>query len=159
MKNDILLLGLGSDLRGDDAVGLELVRIIKEECSIADNIDVEYMCASGICLLTYLASYKRVIIVDSVQVKDSDEGKIWKLAPEDLVSSKMPVRMTHGMGIHSVIDICRQIGLDKPEEIELFLVGIKAEKNPMIPSINDSISAKIKEVMPELKEMIVKTLN
>ncbi|HOS44477.1 MAG TPA: hypothetical protein PK794_12355, partial [Armatimonadota bacterium] len=59
----ILILGLGNDIISDDAAGLLVARMVREE--LAGVADVVESSLSGLALLELLLGYARVVIVDA----------------------------------------------------------------------------------------------
>jgi hydrogenase maturation protease len=153
-----LLLGLGNDLRGNDAVGLHVVDHIRSLNHVASHVRIERTLASGIHLLSYFPDYERVFIVDSVQVPDDDVGQFWKVTPDELKRCQFSMRVTHGIGIHSILDIVRKIGFQNPREVVLFLVGIKKMDDYFYECCED-IDNSLKKIVPRISEEIVKSIN
>ena len=152
-----LLLGLGNDLRGDDAVGLHVVDHIRSLNIKSTDVDIESTLASGIHLLSYFPNYERVCIVDSVQVVDDQIGRLWKVSPEELKRCQFSMRVTHGIGIHSLLDIVRMIGYENPREVMLFLIGIK-KMDDYYYDCKDSISPLFHVMVPEISKEIVEVI-
>jgi len=152
-----LLLGLGNDLRGDDAVGLHVVDYVRSLNIASSDVSLERTLASGIHLLSYFPEYEKVCIVDSVQVKDEDIGKLWKVSPEELKRCGFSMRVTHGIGIHALLDIVRLIGYTNPREVKLFLIGIK-KMNDYYYDCEDDISSLMRSIVPEVGQEIVKEI-
>lgn len=152
-----LLLGLGNDLRGDDAVGLHVVDHIRSLNMPSKEVNIERTLASGIHLLSFFPEYERVCIVDSVQVEDAQIGKLWKVSPEELKRCQFSMRVTHGIGIHSLLDIVKQIGYENPREVLLFLIGIK-KMDEYCYDCKDSISQFLTDKIPEFSKEIVGTI-
>ena len=150
-------MGLGNDLRGDDAVGLHVVDHIRSLNIKSTDVDIESTLASGIHLLSYFPNYERVCIVDSVQVADDQIGWFWKVSPEELKRCQFSMRVTHGIGIHSLLDIVRMIGYENPREVMLFLIGIK-KMDDYYYDCKDSISSLFQDMVPEISEKIIEVI-
>ncbi|MFH0984852.1 MAG: hydrogenase maturation protease [Candidatus Omnitrophota bacterium] len=153
-----LLLGLGNDLRGNDAVGLHVIDHIRSMNIESSHVRIERTLASGIHLLSYFPGYERIFIVDSVQVADADIGQFWRVSPEELKRCRFSTRITHGIGIHSILDIVRKIGFENPREVVLFLVGIK-KMDDYFYECRDDIDHALKLMVPRFSEEIVKSIH
>jgi hydrogenase maturation protease len=152
-----LLLGLGNDLRGNDAVGLHVIDHIRSLNIASSHVRIERTLASGIHLLSYFPDYERIFIVDSVQVVDADIGQFWKVSPEELKRCHFSMRVTHGIGIHSLLDIVRKIGFENPREVVLFLIGIK-KMDDYFYECSEDIDDTLKMMVPRFSEEIVKSV-
>lgn len=152
-----LLLGLGNNLRGDDAIGLEVVEYIRSLNQVSNQVNIEATLASGIHLLSYFPNYERVCIVDSVQVEDHQVGRLWKTSPEKLRGDGFCMRVTHGIGIHSLVEIIRKIGYENPREVLLFLIGIQ-KMNDYFYQCDDNLSSTLRGVIPHASKEILATI-
>jgi len=153
-----LILGLGNDLRGDDAIGFKIVDYIEQQKQYPGNISIANLPAAGLNLISYVSRYERVFIVDSVEVSDKQVGSFWKLDPLELAKIDLPVRISHGVGIHTVLDVTQRIGFSNPRQVKFFLVGIRREKNIYTPYISEEISTELKEKIPFISQEIIKEL-
>ena len=91
MKTDgkILIIGIGNEYRGDDAVGLfvarELARLNPEDCDIKESP------GEGSYLLTSWEGYRDVVIIDAVKSL-SAPGNIRRI---DALSEELPDHWVH----------------------------------------------------------------
>ena len=69
-----LVLGLGNEYAGDDAVGVLAVRALRAE--LTGGADVVESAASGLALLEVFAGYDRAVIADSIRTGRSPAGTI-----------------------------------------------------------------------------------
>ena len=61
----MLVLGLGNEYAGDDAIGVLAVRALRGELAMA--ADIVESAASGLALLEVFAGYDRAVIADSIR--------------------------------------------------------------------------------------------
>ena len=73
-----LVLGLGNEYAGDDAVGVLAVRALRGE--LAGGADVVESAASGMALLEVFAGYDRAVVVDAIRTGRSPAGTIVEAA-------------------------------------------------------------------------------
>jgi len=87
-----LVLGIGSPIKCDDAIGL---RVLQELSAMnLEGVDLEEMCASGLDLIEIMLDYDRVIIVDAIMDSGHPPGTILQMRPEDFADS------VHGSNPH-----------------------------------------------------------
>lgn len=91
-RRNLLVVGIGNPLRGDDAVGLYLLERLKKHYSFRLNcIDIY---APDVVLAENFAKYQHVVIVDAMK---GLENKPFKLIPILPSSNKEPLK---GIGSH-----------------------------------------------------------
>lgn len=115
-----LILGLGNDLLGDDAVGIIAAQRLGN--ITGGSIDVIECRVAGLALLEVLVGYDRVIIFDAFHSGKHHPGTVLEMSVDDL--RPIPGMSPHYVGLPEVISIGRRLGLDVPEEISIFAVEI-----------------------------------
>lgn len=120
MKNKPVVLGLGNDLLGDDAVGILAARSL--DTTYPDCADIKESNLSGLTLLDLLAGYDKAIIVDAIHTGKHPPGTIIEMTPADLHS--VPSASPHYASFAEVLSIARRLELDFPGEIVILAVEI-----------------------------------
>jgi hydrogenase maturation protease len=116
-----LILGLGNDLLGDDAVGIIAARRLYE--IVGGSMDIVECSAAGMALLDVLVGYDRVVIFDAIHSGDHPLGTVFEMSVGDL---RPLARMSpHYAGLPEVMLIGQRLGLDLPREIAIFAVEIE----------------------------------
>jgi hydrogenase maturation protease len=96
---DILVLGIGQSMRGDDAAGLEVVRQWQARYpGSADRVKVEFSELPGLALLDSLAGMNAAILVDAVH-SSASVGTVLRLGPDELASFTPETAPSHGWGL------------------------------------------------------------
>jgi hydrogenase maturation protease len=96
---DILILGIGQPLRGDDAVGLEVVRLWKEKYSQSlKSVRVEVSELPGMELLDLLEGAHSAIMVDAIR-STAPPGTLVRLGSDDLHAFTADKKSAHGWGL------------------------------------------------------------
>ena len=144
-----LVLGLGNELLGDDALGILAARSIQNEAGeLADVCECNLV---GMALLDILAGYKYAIIVDAICTGKNEVGAILQMKPEDLKS--FPCVSPHYAGLPDVITIARYLGLKFPDQI--LILAVEIEK-PL--DIGKGLSEPVAKSLDSLKLFIKKQL-
>ncbi len=142
-----LILGLGNDLLGDDAVGILAARALKEH--LTDKADVVESSLSGIALLDLLIGYERAIIIDAVKTGKSPPGTIYTLSPSDLRAVLAP--SPHYAGLPELIVTAQALQLDFPTEITIFAVEVE---DPY--TLGEKLSPAVAQALEKLVRQIEK---
>lgn len=145
----IRVIGLGNSLRGDDAVGLHVVRRVKELLeSEADVIEAEML---GVEVLELMKGRDLVILVDGAHT-GVPAGTVQRWD----VSRRIPLRnpfshSTHAINAMDTIELARALGELPPRVIiygvEVGQVGAGAELSPsVVRAVEDAALEIVREV-------------
>lgn len=135
-----LLLALGNDLLGDDAVALVAARNVKEE--FIHRLEVVESIEAGIILMDLMAGYKRALLLDSIISGDSPPGSIKEYSREDF--SRVVAPSLHYAGLPEVFNLARLLGIDFPEEIRILTMEIEDPYH-----FGAELSPAVKQALPE----------
>src|SRR3972149_11531346 len=120
LKTKLLLIGLGQDLRGDDAAGLEVVKRWQAEypeTARDPELLVELAPLPGLSLLSFLECVEAAILVDAVH-SGAVPGRLHILDSEDLASFGGDARSAHGWGVAETLMLGQDLHGEKmPKEI------------------------------------------
>ncbi|MDR2204916.1 MAG: HyaD/HybD family hydrogenase maturation endopeptidase [Flavobacteriaceae bacterium] len=148
--NDILVLGIGNYLMGDEGVGVQFVQNL-DTSKFPENISFIDGGTGGFTLVPYIESHKHVIIVDAT-MDGKEEGTISLLKPK--FSDDFPVSLSgHNFGLKDMMDILTFV--DKMPEIHLFTITI-SKMEPMDLELSPKVAAAIPKVTEMVLELIRK---
>jgi len=145
----IVVIGIGQSLRGDDAAGLEAVRLWQAKYpGTAGGVRVELTELPGLGLLDLLAGAEAAILVDAVQA-DPPAGKLLRIGPEELASFTTDTQSAHGWGVAETLILGRSMdpGL---AQIRVTPIGIVGRDF----SMGSGLSPEVKEALPRAAEII-----
>lgn len=140
MTTDLLILGLGNPLRGDDGIGPRTVEQLKQH---GLPVEVEALDAgtAGFDLLYWLDGRRRVIIVDAADV-GLEAGQFARFTPEQVeLKGAAEGAGSHQAGLAEVLALARALQRPLPE-IVIFGVqpgslewatGLTAEVEAAVP--------------------------
>jgi len=115
-----LVLGLGNEYAGDDAIGVLAVRALRGE--LAMDADMVESAASGLALLEVLAGYEHAVIADSIRTGRSPAGTIIEAGLDDLGRATAP--SLHQAGIPELAAVARRLGLGFPDRTRVLAVEV-----------------------------------
>lgn len=133
-----LVLGLGNDLMGDDAVGIIVARRLEND--ISDLADVKVSSEYGVALLDYFIGYDNALVIDAVTLDAHPAGELIELDFDDL----RPVRglSPHYAGLPDLKMLAQSLGLRFPDRVRVLAVQIDQPKTVgtvMSPAIEKSV--------------------
>ena len=142
-----LILGLGNTLLSDDGIGIYVARELARRI---DHPEVEVQEASigGLELLTPMAGFKRVILIDGMHLKNCRVGDLVKLDPADLAGGSAMAR--HQVSFHEALQIGRRLNLDLPEKILIYGIHVQDTR-----TFNESCTPEIEARIPSIVDQIL----
>ncbi len=146
---DLLVLGLGNPLCGDDGAGVAAVSRLRERFDAPPGVTVLDGGTLGLSLLPYLRQARAVILVDAIAA-DAPAGALVRLDGEDVAPAAAHRLSPHQVGVADLLAGARLRGGD-PET--LVLVGIvparlelSVERSPEVEArIDDLVQATVDE--------------
>jgi hydrogenase maturation protease len=139
-QKDLLILGLGNCVLGDDRVGLEVARLVYERLP-AGTASFSEASVGGIELLHVLEGYQRVVIVDALKPGRLAPGDVQEIPVSELQSCYSPMT-PHNAGLFTALDFGRACGLCMPTEVRIFGIGVEdpfSFSEECTPTVADAI--------------------
>ncbi len=147
----IAVVGVGNILFKDEGIGIYAAKYLEENYTFSsDTIDIVDGGTLGFKLMTYYSEYDKVIILDTVSIKD-DAGSIYNLPAEELMGLGSYRQTAHEVEVVEMLEICSMleqmadvhlIGMI-PQDIESVEIDLT---DPMKKSFDGFISTVLKEI-------------
>jgi|WetSurMetagenome_2_1015567.scaffolds.fasta_scaffold22314_2 hydrogenase maturation protease len=119
-RAEILVLGLGNDILGDDAVGLCAAREFAAEAH--PGIDVLESSEAGFALLDILAGYRTVVIVDAIHTGTVPAGTLLEYSRADF--HRLAGHSPHYVGLPELFSIAERLDLPFPADVRIVAMEI-----------------------------------
>lgn len=139
-RRPILLLALGNDLLGDDAIGLVAARTIA--CRAHDGIDIVEAPAGGFQLLDMMEGYRSALILDAVDTGDYPAGTIRELSAEDF--SPLAPASPHYVGLPQLLELARRLELPMPGTIRILAMEV-CDPHRLYEGLSEQIAERLEE--------------
>lgn len=138
----VLVLGLGNEIMGDDAVGLFVARELKTRWGRA--LDVVEASIAGFALLDLLKGFDRVLIVDAIATGNSPPGTVVELSPDEF--QKKSTFSPHFVGLTDVVGLADKLDIPFPPTIRI--LGIEVE-DPFVvrEGLSETIAESVKSLL------------
>ncbi len=147
----VLIVGLGSPIMSDDAIGLEVVQEIED--MHLDGVETRQEAIGGLDIIPVLWGYKHVIIVDAIQTRQYEPGTIMFYNPEDF-DDTIGDASAHDINLATAMRIGRQVEPEMmPDEVKF--VAIEAED---LITVNEGMTPKLVEAKPRAVEAVLHIL-
>ena len=152
-KKETLLLGVGNLLRRDDGIGPKVIRLLSENRNsnkLPSGTDMIDGGTDGLGLIEYLKDYKKVVIIDAVEMGLAP-GTIKVFTPEEaVISINTDSLSTHGFGIAELIKLAKELDINP----ELVILGIQ----PGDVGYGEELSEALYSGLNDTLETIIKLL-
>lgn len=144
-----LVLGLGNDLLGDDAIGLLATRQLAAEAG--DCADYVESAECGIALMEYLLDYDQAIILDAIHSGRHLPGTILELLAEEL--SPVTAPSPHYAGLPEMLALARALNCTIPRRITIIAMEVADPYTigrPLTPAVLQALPEYVAQVRRHL---------
>lgn len=145
-----LIFGLGNPILSDDAIGLVLAREVHARVG-ADRADLVEASVAGLEVLDIMSGYDHVVVIDAIQTKGGKPGDLYKLAPDDLVSTPR-LASPHDVDFGLALKIGKQFDRAVPARVSIYAVEVE---DPY--TFGEALTPGVAARVPALVEAIVET--
>lgn len=147
---NILVLGVGNLVMGDDGVGVRVVQRIQREYRMPGHVEIMDGGTLGLDILPRLDGVGRLLMVDAVETGHGP-GTCVRLAGEEIPLVLENRISPHQMGIRDLLGVARLIG-SLPQEI--VLIGVQPGNIEMGTELTPDVKAKVDVMLSNtLKEL------
>jgi hydrogenase maturation protease len=154
---NILVLGLGQSLRGDDAAGLEAVRLWQQKFPETEGgVRVELCELPGLALLDLLEGIDAAILVDAVQAPAS-AGTVVRLGPDEVASFTPDAGSAHGWGVAETLQLGRSL-VPSLVKCRVTLIGIVGKDFRLGAGLSPQVRAALENAAVIIEREIQNTL-
>lgn len=145
---DTLILGVGSPLMGDDALGILAVQGLQARTDLPAGVTVVDGGTDGIGLIPLMAAYRRVILVDAVPM-GLPAGTIRRFGWDDirLAGREQPLSL-HQSDLSDALRLAEVLGC-LPAEVVIF--GVQ----PQNMDWDQPISPPVERALPALMDALI----
>jgi hydrogenase maturation protease len=145
----ILVLGLGNDILGDDAVGLLAARRLRT--LLPETVDVVESPGSGLDLLDLLEGYDRAVLLDAILTGKNPPGTILEFSDADFKKDDAP--SPHYAGLPTVIQLAESLGIHFPSPFRVVAVEVE---NPyeVVEGLSNSAKAALPAVIERAEGLV-----
>lgn len=157
---NIVLIGVGQTLRGDDGAGPAVVKAWKEYYPTTfenTQIRTEIEELPGLNLLSILQGSDAAIIVDAVQ--SNNKPGMLHLLHNDIHSPNHEITHgAHNLGVQETLELARLLQIENLPEL-ITIIGIEVENVALGGNLSTNIQAAIPNAVDVVEEQLQSYLN
>ena len=150
-SDTVLIIGLGSPIMTDDAIGLEVVQEIED--MHLDGVETRQEAVGGLDIIPIMWGYKNVIIVDAIQTQMYEPGTIMFFDPEDF-DETIGDASAHDINLATAMRIGRDM---EPEMMpdRVCFIAVEAED---IGTMHEGMTPRLVEAKPSAVRAVLHQL-
>ncbi len=145
----IRIIGIGSAIAGDDAVGLAVIRELSR-MTLPNDVELVEAGTPGMSLLELMVGAEKVILVDAF-LGGNCPGKARKLKVTDLAKKNGRINSVHEIGVVEAIMLAQDL---IPEKLpsQIVIVGVEVSEQF---GFGKGLSQEVKDALPEAVQMVM----
>lgn len=147
-SDDVLVIGLGSPIMSDDAIGLVVIDRI--DAMNLDKVTTRQEAIGGLDIIPVLWGYKHAIIVDAIQTHQQEVGTIMIFDPEDFAPT-ITNASAHDFNLATAMKIGRDM---EPEQMpdKVTFIAIEVED---IQTVHEGMTEKVEAAIDNAVDAVL----
>jgi len=121
-NNQTLILGLGNEVLGDEALGLKIVDDLKHSYT-SPGLEYAKAANGGIEILDFINDYRELVIIDTISTNSGRPGDIYYFTPDDYRET-LHLSSEHDINFLTAIKTGETLGFKIPRNIDILAVEI-----------------------------------
>jgi len=146
-----IVIGVGNPVITDDAVGIEAVRLLRQQLAGQTGVTLAETYTGGLELMEAMAGYERAFVVDAM-VSGHKPGTIHRLRVDQLAGSRN-TSTTHNGTLSAALELGRATGVRLPSEVRIWAVeagDISTFGEELTPEVRAAVPIVAGEILKEL---------
>ena len=148
LSDNVLVIGLGSPIMSDDAVGLRVADIIEK--MDLPCVETRQEAIGGLDIIPVLLGYKSVIIVDAVKTGVYEPGTVILFDPEDFEPT-VANASAHEFNLATAMHIGRQI---EPDVMPVTVKFVAVEVSDIM-TVSETMTDSVEAALPNAADAVL----
>jgi len=145
-----VIIGIGSVLRKDDALGVRIVEVFEKKKSFGKKARLVCGDISGLDILKYFEKDVKVIVIDAADMK-LPLGTVKAFKPEEIITKiEGPSGSTHGFNLTHTLEIAKSLNMAD----SIVIIGVQ----PDDASFGLELSKEIRILFPRIVKETAKII-
>ena len=121
-NNEILVLGLGNEVLGDERLGIDVVKEL-EIRNQYPQIDYCFSSIGGLEILEFIQGYSKGVLIDTVESEDRIEGRVSVMNRDDYKET-LHLSSPHDLNFKTTLSLGKKLGYHIPDQIMIIAIEI-----------------------------------
>ena len=147
-----VVVGLGNEIAGDDAVGIEVAALLRQRFPRRNDVDIVPLSWAGFALLDVLHGRQRAAIIDCLITGNHPPGAIVRIDEKDLGGS-VRLNSFHDISYPTALALGKHLGWKMPASIAIW--GIEAAS---ADTFTEELSAPVAAAVPRVADQVAEFL-
>jgi len=152
MEKNLVVLGMGNTLLGDDGIGIYVARELEKRIAPQKGIFFEYVPWGGFRIIDVLRDFKHAIVIDAINTNEKPEGYIHVLNHNELLHSTRMVSF-HDINFATAVEFASMLNITMPGSI--YVYGIEVRD---IETFKEGLTPAAKKAADRCIEMVMKRI-
>jgi len=148
LSDTVLVIGLGSPIMTDDAIGLKVAETI--ESMRLDNVEVMQEAIGGLDIIPMIMGYRNVIIVDAIKTGACEPGTVIIFNPEDFEPT-VANASAHEINLATAMHMGRQL---EPDSMPLSIRFVAVEVADIM-TVGETMTEAVVNALPSAAEAVL----
>lgn len=153
MTAPTLILCLGNEILSDDGLGAVVAHRLQEREFASDKIEVIFAARAGFALLDLLQDRRRVLIIDSIQLRQGVPGTLYRF-PMGVFTPSRNLTTSHQISLPTALELGRKVGLRMPDTIDVLAVEAE-DVETLQESLTPAVAAAVEDVIAAAEQWLV----
>jgi hydrogenase maturation protease len=133
---------------GDDAVGIQVIRILRQKFQSRPDLDFKELSVGGLGLVEEMLGYEEVLIVDSIE-SNSQVGQIREFSPGQFKDAEQAAT-PHVTNFPTAFSLYKKLEPNMvPGKVRIFTIGIRSDL-----TFHEGLSPTVQEAASKLADLI-----
>ncbi len=140
---------------GDDAVGIRVVRTLRQKLHTRSDLDFKELSVGGLRLVEEMLGYKEAIIVDSVESSIAKVGQIHEFTPDQFKATEQAAS-PHVTNFATAFELYKKLEPGEiPDKVRIFTIGISPDftfREGLSPPVQEAASKLAGAICQEIEQ-------
>jgi len=148
LSDTILVVGLGSPIMTDDAIGLKVVDVLESMRLV--NVETRQEAIGGLDIIPVIMGYRNVIIVDAIKTEMYEPGTVIIFNPEDFEPT-VANASAHEINLATAMHMGRQL---EPESMPVSVKFVAIEVSDLI-TVSETMTEAVSDALPDAVDAVL----
>lgn len=155
-ENKIIVIGLGSQILGDDGIGTKLAKDLEKELAELHLTFKDAYCG-GMEFIDLLKGFDLAFIIDGIKTGEGSPGDVYFMSASDHLDT-LHLSSFHDMDFDTALQYAQSLGLPMPEKINIIGIEIK-EDMVFSERLSRPLARKYRDLATLIKNLIFSEIN